>query len=143
VEFTKQMTLAVITELSNSFKSRDAQRLQKVYNMELIIHCLQGITGNYLQLVLITFKGSKSAQTHQKVLLLLGTLAKLFPQVVVTHIMTLFTFMGASVMRQDDNYTFYVIQKVLSDYDVVLTIKDYRKCCSSISVLGNESRASP
>lgn len=52
-------------------------------------------------------------QTQQKVLILLTNIVSLFPQLVLTHLMALFTFMGVSVLQQDDNYTFHLIQKVL------------------------------
>lgn len=37
----------------------------------------------------------------------------LFQEKVLHNVMTIFTFMGASVMRQDDSYSFEVITKTL------------------------------
>ncbi len=59
---------------------------------------------------------STNPQTHNQVLLLLSAAAPLLPEQVMDHIMPLFTFMGVSTLRQDDNYTFYVIQKVITHF---------------------------
>jgi hypothetical protein len=39
--------------------------------------------------------------------------ATLYPDLVLRHVMPVFTFMGASTIRHDDNYTFTVMQKSL------------------------------
>lgn len=51
-------------------------------------------------------------QTHNQSLLLMATIASLYPERVLHNIMPVFTFMGANVLRQDDNYSFQVIQQV-------------------------------
>lgn len=43
----------------------------------------------------------------------LGAVATLYPELVLRHVMPVFTFMGASTIRHDDNYTFTVMQKSL------------------------------
>ncbi len=43
---------------------------------------------------------------------MLGVVAGILPKVVLHHIMPVFTFMGVSTIRHDDNYTFTVMQKV-------------------------------
>lgn len=40
-------------------------------------------------------------------------MATLYPDLVLRHVMPVFTFMGASTIRHDDNYTFTVMQKSL------------------------------
>jgi U3 small nucleolar RNA-associated protein 10 len=46
-------------------------------------------------------------------LLLLSSIALLQPQKIIGSVMPIFTYMGASALRQDDNYTFHVIQKTI------------------------------
>ena len=58
------------------------------------------------------FIACKNPQVHNKSLLLLTSIANIFPDLVVDNIMPTFVFMGAYTLRQDDNYTFHVIQKV-------------------------------
>ncbi|CAN8001191.1 unnamed protein product [Ixodes hexagonus] len=52
---------------------------------------------------------SQNAQTHQLVLSLLNLSAREFPEEVLHHVTSVFTFMGASLLRQDDNYSFQVV----------------------------------
>jgi len=54
----------------------------------------------------------RNPQTSNRALLLLASITNLFPQMVVDNIMPIFTFMGAATLRQDDNSSFHVIQKV-------------------------------
>jgi len=53
-----------------------------------------------------------NTRTQNKALLALGAVATLYPNLVLRHVMPVFTFMGASTIRHDDNYTFTVMQKV-------------------------------
>ena len=59
-----------------------------------------------------TLRTSDNPQTHSASLLLLSQIAKIEPDSVLINIMPVFTFMG-SVLRQDDNYSFWVIKKTL------------------------------
>jgi U3 small nucleolar RNA-associated protein 10 len=36
------------------------------------------------------------------------------PEVILNHVMPIFTFMGANVLRQDDEYSAHVIEQVLN-----------------------------
>lgn len=45
--------------------------------------------------------------------LLITSLLFLFQEKVLHNVMSIFTFMGASVVRQDDSYSFEVITKTL------------------------------
>ena len=66
-------------------------------------------TGGIVQCIRV----SNNPQTHHQALLLLSLAAELFPSQVLTNIMEIFTFMGTSVLRQDDAYSFQVIAKTL------------------------------
>jgi U3 small nucleolar RNA-associated protein 10 len=43
----------------------------------------------------------------------MAAIASVYPDPVLSNIMPVFTFMGANVLRQDDNYSFLVIQQTL------------------------------
>jgi len=66
-------------------------------------------TGGIVQCIRV----SNNPQTHHQALLLLSLAAELFPSQVLNNIMEIFTFMGTSVLRQDDAYSFQVIAKTL------------------------------
>ena len=68
------------------------------FNTGLIVQCI---------------RVSNNPQTHHQALLLLSLAAQLFPSHVLHNIMAIFTFMGTSVLRQDDAYSFQVIAKTL------------------------------
>lgn len=56
---------------------------------------------------------SSNPQVHNRTLLLLSSLAQLAPELILNHVMPIFTFMGASVLRQDDEYSAHVIDQVV------------------------------
>ncbi|KAG7275600.1 hypothetical protein CRUP_030634 [Coryphaenoides rupestris] len=68
------------------------------FNVELVVQCV---------------RVSDMPQTHHHALLLLGTVASIFPEKVLHNIMPIFTFMGANIMRLDDSYSFQVINKTV------------------------------
>lgn len=68
------------------------------FDVELIVECI---------------RSSERPQTHNQALLLLATVAELFPEKVLQNVMSIFTFMGASVVCQDDSYSFEVITKTV------------------------------
>ena len=51
-------------------------------------------------------------QVRNSALLLVSALAKVTPESVLHSIMPIFTFMGANVLRQDDDFSAYVIEQV-------------------------------
>ncbi|KAJ2807696.1 snoRNA-binding rRNA-processing protein utp10 [Coemansia guatemalensis] len=63
--------------------------------------------------VVQALRASESPQTHNQALLLLAAIAAQHPDVVLHHVMALFTFMGANVVRQDDAYSFHVMEHSL------------------------------
>ena len=73
-------------------------KLASKFNTGLIVQCI---------------RVSNNPQTHHQALLLLSLAAQLFPSHVLHNIMAIFTFMGSSVLRQDDAYSFQVIAKTL------------------------------
>ncbi|XP_059119394.1 HEAT repeat-containing protein 1 [Peromyscus eremicus] len=103
VEYTKQLILSCLLNICQKL-SPDGGRIPKEvvdeekFNVELIVQCI---------------RLSEMPQTHHHALLLLGTVAGIFPDKVLHNIMSIFTFMGANVMRLDDAYSFQVISKTV------------------------------
>ncbi|XP_053315982.1 HEAT repeat-containing protein 1 [Spea bombifrons] len=102
-EYTKQLILSCLLGICQKV-SQDEENIPKEvldeekFNVELIVQCV---------------RTSEMPQTHHHALLLLGTAAGIFPEKVLHNIMPIFTFMGASVMRLDDTYSFQVISKTV------------------------------
>ncbi|KAM4828879.1 HEAT repeat-containing protein 1 [Thomomys bottae] len=103
MEYTKQLILSCLLNICQKL-SPDGGRIPKdvvdaeKFNVELIVQCI---------------RLSEMPQTHHHALLLLGTAAGIFPDKVLHNIMSIFTFMGANVMRLDDAYSFQVISKTV------------------------------
>ncbi|XP_012892371.1 PREDICTED: HEAT repeat-containing protein 1-like, partial [Dipodomys ordii] len=103
MEYTKQLILSCLLNICQKL-SPDGGRIPKdildaeKFNVELIVQCI---------------RLSEMPQTHHQALLLLGTAAGIFPDKVLHNIMSIFTFMGANVMRLDDSYSFQVISKTV------------------------------
>jgi len=56
---------------------------------------------------------STNPQVQNRTLLLLSSLAQIVPDLILNHVMPIFTFMGASVLRQDDEYSAHVIEQTI------------------------------
>ncbi|XP_007527955.1 HEAT repeat-containing protein 1 isoform X2 [Erinaceus europaeus] len=103
MEYTKQLIFSCLLNICQKL-SPDGGKIPKdvldeeKFNVELIVQCI---------------RVSEMPQTHHHALLLLGTVAGIFPDKVLHNIMSIFTFMGASVMRLDDTYSFQVIKKTV------------------------------
>ena len=51
-------------------------------------------------------------QVRNSALLLVSALARITPESILHSIMPIFTFMGANVLRQDDDFSAYVVKQV-------------------------------
>ena len=96
LEYSKQLILSSL--LSCCQKLPQGQAAAAEFNTGLVVQCV---------------RVSCNPQTHHQALLLLSLAAQLFPSHVLHNIMAIFTFMGTSVLRQDDAYSFQVIAKTL------------------------------
>uniref|UniRef100_A0AAR2KP96 HEAT repeat-containing protein 1 n=1 Tax=Pygocentrus nattereri TaxID=42514 RepID=A0AAR2KP96_PYGNA len=103
VEYTKQLLLSVLLNVCQRLSpqggpiSKDILDEDK-FSVELVVQCV---------------RTSSMPQTHHHALLLLGTVAGIFPEKVLHNIMPIFTFMGANIMRLDDTYSFQVISRTV------------------------------
>jgi hypothetical protein len=71
---------------------------ESVFRVDLLVTCI---------------RSTDNPQTHNSVLLVLSSLAEICPDKVLLNVMPIFTFMGAHVLRQDDEYTFNVIESTV------------------------------
>ncbi|CAK6982589.1 HEAT repeat-containing protein 1 [Scomber scombrus] len=117
--------------LSRSLETNSADDTNLEYSKQLLLSCLLNICNKLsadglpvdkdvldedrfsVELVVQVIRTSDMPQTHHHALLLLGTVASIFPEKVLHNIMPIFTFMGANIMRLDDAYSFRVIDKTV------------------------------
>eukprot|EP01114_Cavostelium_apophysatum_P019937 TRINITY_DN6557_c0_g1_i2.p1 TRINITY_DN6557_c0_g1~~TRINITY_DN6557_c0_g1_i2.p1 ORF type:complete len:2043 (+),score=611.24 TRINITY_DN6557_c0_g1_i2:150-6278(+) len=102
IEYTKQLVLSSLSKLSVSFSQENnlanKDALEKEYNIDSVVNCL---------------RVSQNPQTHHQAILMLSSIAPLFPKKIVDHVVPLYTFMGSSTLRQDTDYSFFVVQKAI------------------------------
>lgn len=84
----------------------------KVFKIELVVKCI---------------RGTQNPQTHHHALQLLAHSAKMLPDQVLLHMMDIFTFMGSSVVRHDDAYSFQIISKIIASIIPTLIKHNERK----------------
>jgi hypothetical protein len=98
LEYINQLVMSSLTRIIQSAEERGVHVEESTLRVDIVVQCIR-ITGN--------------PQTHNQALLLMATIASMYPECVLHNIMPVFTFMGANVLRQDDNYSFQVIQQTL------------------------------
>ncbi|GBN78552.1 HEAT repeat-containing protein 1 [Araneus ventricosus] len=96
VEYVKQLILSTIHNCCQNLGSSGLDERQ--FKVELIVQCI---------------RSSTNPKTHHQSLLLLNLAATLFPEYVLSNVMSIFTFMGSSLVRQDDSYSFQVISQTI------------------------------
>lgn len=104
MEYSKQLLLSALLHLCQKYQ--DDQKLKKkvavlpesTFRIDLIVQCV---------------RGSQNPQTHNQALLLLSHCAIVYPKQVLHNIMEIFTFMGSSVVRHDDVFSFQIISNII------------------------------
>ncbi|KAJ1977295.1 snoRNA-binding rRNA-processing protein utp10 [Dimargaris xerosporica] len=130
IEYVKQLTLSVLTE---TFKGMESQQMaadpmvaeqvavdtlhKNSVRVDLLVQCIRTTT---------------NPQTQRLTLQLLAAISSLYPERVLHNVMPVFTFMGVSVLRQDDAYTFRVIAQTLEKILSPLT-ESHRRELSNLS----------
>ncbi|GFR92021.1 HEAT repeat-containing protein 1-like [Elysia marginata] len=102
-EYLKQLLLGLINFVCSRHweEQENAEQVKGEHlNMDLIVQCI---------------RSSDNAHTHHQALLLLSSAAKIAPSLLLHNMMSVFTFMGANILRQDDAYSFHVIGKILDN----------------------------
>lgn len=110
VEYAKQLVLSCIHHLCVTIapngESNKNLISEKSLKIEPVVQCI---------------RGTQNPQTHHHALQLLSHLARLLPDQVLHNMMDIFTFMGSSVVRHDDAYSFQIITNVISAIVPTLT----------------------
>lgn len=106
VEYPKQLILSTL--LNCCTKLEDTNLSENIFNVEVLVQCI---------------RASQNPQTHYHALLVLAHAANFVPEQVLHHMIAIFTFMGSSVLRHDDAYSFQIINKVM-DTIIPILIKD-------------------
>lgn len=121
VEYTKQLILSSLWYFCKKFvdntDNEQIKSLKSMFDIELIVQCI---------------RGTQNPQTHHHALILLSHAAYLLPEQVLHHTMEIFTFMGSSVLRHDDAYSFQIITKIIETLIPILVkldkkVEDYRE----------------
>ncbi|KAH3665977.1 hypothetical protein OGAPHI_004166 [Ogataea philodendri] len=63
--------------------------------------------------VVSAIRASNSPQVQNKLLLVVAALASFSPELVLHSVMPIFTFMGAHTIRQDDEFSFHVVEQTI------------------------------
>lgn len=98
VEYAKQICLSCALNCSQKLVLENHTDIEKLFNVELVVNCI---------------RMSPNPQTHHHALLLLAHCATFAPNRVLHNIMAIFTFMGSSILRQDDAFSFQIISNIL------------------------------
>lgn len=113
VEYTKQLILSSLWYFCKKFvdeKDKDQMKsLKSAFDVELVVQCI---------------RGTQNPQTHHHALILLSHAAFILPEQVLHHTMEIFTFMGSSVLRHDDAYSFQIITRIIETLVPILVKLD-------------------
>ncbi|KAK7952503.1 armadillo-type protein [Apiospora aurea] len=72
-------------------------------------------SGGHGDLLVNCIQKSSSPAVQNKALLLVASLAKIAPNLVLHSVMPIFTFMGSSTLRNNDNYSAHVINEIVKE----------------------------
>ena len=75
---------------------------QSVVRADILIDCIRTTT---------------SPQLRNTSLLLISALASVAPELILHSVMPVFTFMGTNILRQDDEFSAYVVKQVRIMYE--------------------------
>lgn len=117
VEYAKQVCLSCALNCSQKLIAEKRADIEKLFNVELIVSCI---------------RMSPNPQTHHHALLLLAHCATFAPNRVLHNIMAIFTFMGSSILRQDDAFSFQIISNILETI-VPLLVKNNQNDSNALS----------
>ncbi|ANZ75034.1 BA75_01910T0 [Komagataella pastoris] len=86
-------------------------------------------------MIVSTIRSSNSPQLQNKFLLVVAALASLSPEIVLHSVMPIFTFMGAQTLRQDDEFSSYVVENAISSVIPALAKLDNNKQSDEVEFL--------
>ncbi|XP_075213334.1 HEAT repeat containing 1 homolog l(2)k09022 isoform X2 [Lycorma delicatula] len=120
VEYAKQLLLATILHVCQKLSGEDKLKdiPKHIIQVELIVQCI---------------RASQNPQTHHHAMLVLVEIAAFVPDKVLHDIMPIFTFVGSSVLRMDDAYSFQIILKIIETVIPIL-VQNVKKKEDTFSV---------
>lgn len=109
VEYDKQMILSCILHCCQKLSPDGSEKHDilpaKTFRIDLVVQCI---------------RASQNPQTHHHALLLLCHTASMIPDAVLTNMMDIFTFMGSTLVRQENAYSFQIITKIIESVIPIL-----------------------
>ncbi|ODV64228.1 snoRNA-binding rRNA-processing protein UTP10 ASCRUDRAFT_79120 [Ascoidea rubescens DSM 1968] len=100
--------------------------LPVLYAQETLANCILLTVGNIkdnsislqtnpvrADLIVSSIRSSQSPQFQNKLLLVIASLARINPELILHSVMPIFTFMGSHTIRQDDEFSNNVIEKTI------------------------------
>lgn len=109
VEYDKQMILSCILHCCQKLSPDGSEKHDilpaKTFRIDLVVQCI---------------RASQNPQTHHHALLLLCHTASMIPEAVLTNMMDIFTFMGSTLVRQENAYSFQIITKIIESVIPIL-----------------------
>lgn len=107
VEYPKQLLLSTLLNCCTKMEHHNIS--ENIFNVEVLVQCI---------------RASQNPQTHYHALLVLAYTANYVPKQVLHHMIAIFTFMGSSVLRHDDSYSFQIITKIV-DTIIPILLRDH------------------
>ncbi|KAF1947547.1 hypothetical protein EJ02DRAFT_365114 [Clathrospora elynae] len=98
--YLQSIILGSLNPIVNTLKEQtDTAEYQSAVRADLLIHCI---------------RHSGSPQVQNSALLLIANLAAWVPDLILHNLMPIFTFIGATLLRQGDDYSAQVVDKTIS-----------------------------
>ena len=99
--YLQGLVLGSLLAILKAFKSNPSMKLDRsAVRADLLVDCVQK---------------TASPQVQNAALLLIASLADTAPELVLHSVMPIFTFMGSSVLRQNDEYSAHVISQTIRE----------------------------
>ncbi|KAG5519792.1 hypothetical protein PMAC_000065 [Pneumocystis sp. 'macacae'] len=122
-ETKPQLISPLFTSLNFLITLETNTRISMAYPEQMILTCLQKIINNIspsfnskairMDLLINCIYSSPTPQIHNHTLLLIATIAKVAPELILHNIMPVFTFMGTNILYQDNDFSTYVIEQTI------------------------------
>ncbi|KAH7128267.1 hypothetical protein B0J11DRAFT_566908 [Dendryphion nanum] len=98
--YLQSLILGSLTPIVNTIKSlSNATEYQQSVRVDLLIDCI---------------RHSTSPQVQNAALLLIASLASWLPELVLHNLMPIFTFIGSTLLKQNDDYSAHVVDQTIS-----------------------------
>ncbi|KAJ4373416.1 snoRNA-binding rRNA-processing protein utp10 [Neocucurbitaria cava] len=98
--YLQSIILGCLTPIVNTLKEQpDTAEYQSAVRADLLIDCI---------------RHSTSPQVQNSALLLIANLASWVPDLILHNLMPIFTFIGSTLLRQQDDYSAQVVDKTIS-----------------------------